>query len=108
MVRRAEVTLQHEREWLAAQLKAAFSEDDRAQLFARWHIKQYKERKKALSLRLWDPSVRRRCRCNAWCYVAVPHSCRLADVVTLRWCWECRVRVMQHALLVACQQLSCT
>jgi hypothetical protein len=57
-MRRAEVTLQHEREWLAAQLKATFSDEDREQLFARWHITQYKERKKALSLRLWDPSVR--------------------------------------------------
>lgn len=35
-----------------------FSEADRERLFALWHIKQIKTRKKALSLRLWDPAVR--------------------------------------------------
>ena len=34
-----------------------FSEADRERLFSLWHIKQIKTRKKALSLRLWDPAV---------------------------------------------------
>jgi Domain of unknown function (DUF3490) len=58
VLRRAEVALQHEREWLAQQLKALFSEGERDELFERWHISQMKERKKALSLRLWDPAAR--------------------------------------------------
>ena len=57
VLRRAERTLQREREWLAQQLKAAFGEADREALFERWHIRQMKERKKALSLRLWHPDV---------------------------------------------------
>lgn len=57
MLRRAEITLQQEREWLTQRLKLVLAEGDREDLFARWHITQIKERKKALSLLLWDPSV---------------------------------------------------
>jgi hypothetical protein len=58
VLRRAEITLQKEREWLTQRLKLVLAEQEREDLFALWHITQIKERKKALSLLLWDPSVR--------------------------------------------------
>jgi hypothetical protein len=39
------------------QMKQVLSEQDREHLFSSWHITQIKTRKKALSLRLWDPAV---------------------------------------------------
>jgi hypothetical protein len=57
VLRRAKDALQREREWLTMQMKQVLSEQDRELLFSSWHITQIKTRKKALSLRLWDPSV---------------------------------------------------
>ena len=59
VAKRFKVALQHEREWLAQQLKVVFTDEERERLFEEsWQITQMKERKKALSLRLWDPLVR--------------------------------------------------
>jgi Domain of unknown function (DUF3490) len=57
-LRRTSVELHRERQWLAARLKQVYSEVERNELFRKWNITQIKERKKALSLRLWDPQVR--------------------------------------------------
>lgn len=56
-LRRASTDLHHERQWLAMRLKQVYSDEERAELFRLWNITQIKERKKALSLKLWDPAV---------------------------------------------------
>lgn len=50
--------MHRERKWLAMRLKEMCSDEEREKLFSSWGITQIKERKKALILRLWDPSVR--------------------------------------------------
>lgn len=57
MLHQAKKRMHRERKWLALRLKEVYTEEEREELFERWGILQMKERKKALSLRLWDPMV---------------------------------------------------
>lgn len=67
MLHQAKKRLHRERKWLALRLREVYTDEEREELFERWGILQMKERKKALSLRLWDPMVRaqRLCPCHA-------------------------------------------
>lgn len=57
MLHQAKKRLHSERKWLALRLREVYTDEEREELFERWGILQMKERKKALSLRLWDPMV---------------------------------------------------
>lgn len=57
VLQKRKLLMHRERKWLAMRLKEICTDEDREKLFERWGITQIKERKKALVLRLWDPSV---------------------------------------------------
>lgn len=59
VLQKRKALMHRERKWLALRLKEMYADEDREKLFGRWGITQIKERKKALVLRLWDPSVRK-------------------------------------------------